>query len=71
MEYDEDISEIPEAILTIPFVGNMLALGMVFDTEIKVKELDQQYYEAIPRIIHGYQELYKDKGKNCCYSCCR
>lgn len=60
IEFDEDISQIPDAVLAIPFVGNMLPLGILFDTLIHVPALDADFINAIPNIIRGYQHMYED-----------
>lgn len=58
VEYDRDISDIPESILAIPFVSCMLALSWVVDCNLWVREIDKTFYDSVPRIRAAYQEIY-------------
>lgn len=58
VKYDRDVSNIPEGILTIPFVGSLIALTWVTDSVLWVKDLDLTFYRATSRLKIAYQELY-------------
>ena len=62
IEYESPVSNVPDAVLAVPFVGNMMALGMLFNAEIRVPALDRDYYQVIPQILEGYQAMYADKA---------
>lgn len=66
VEYDQDMTNIPESILSIPFIGNFLAFSWLTNSVLWVKETDKTFYNAISRIKNSYQELYpyfKLKGR--------
>lgn len=58
VEYNIDISDIPESILVIPFLCNMLPISWVCDAEIKVNEIDKVFYESIKDFKQGYINMY-------------
>lgn len=58
IEYQEDMSMVPESILAIPFVASIIPLMWVTNTVMWVKELDQTFYDSILRVHDAYQRLY-------------
>ena len=58
LHYDTDVSDVPESILTIPFVSSLLPLMWLTDTVMWVKELDLTYYESVSRIREEYRNIY-------------
>lgn len=60
IEYDTDMSGVPESILSIPFIGCMAGLMWLADIELWVNDLDKTFYEAFFRIKRAYQEMHSD-----------
>ena len=58
IEYQEDMSMVPESILAAPFVASIIPLMWVTNTVMWVKELDQTFYDSILRVHDAYQRLY-------------
>ncbi len=58
IDYQEDVSDIPESILVIPFISSILPLMWLTDTVLWVKEVDYTFYNAIQEIKDAYQRLY-------------
>lgn len=58
VEYDRDVKDIPDSILAIPFVSSMLAFSWILDCNLWVKEIDNTFYESVPRIREAYREIY-------------
>lgn len=58
IEYQEDMSIVPESILAAPFVAFIIPLMWVTNTVMWVKELDQTFYDSILRVRDAYQRLY-------------
>lgn len=60
IEYDKEINleKVPKSILSIPFIANILPLAWVFNAEIQVEKLDEEFYKCIPNIKKGYQDMY-------------
>ncbi len=56
--YDLDIHEVPDSIAIIPFLTNILPISWVFDLGVEVQELDKTFYDSIPGIKKGYEEMY-------------
>lgn len=66
IEYPEDISSVPDAVLAIPFVCNVLPIIWLEDAELILPELDEDFYKSIPEFKKGYINMYPDaefKGK--------
>jgi hypothetical protein len=60
IEYQEDMSMVPESILAAPFVACIIPLMWVTNTVMWVKELDQTFYDSILRVHDAYQRLHYD-----------
>lgn len=59
-EYDCNIESVPKSILTIPFVGSLIALAWLTDSVFWVDEIDKTFYDSIPKIRNAYQEIYRN-----------
>ena len=55
---DVDLEKVPEAVLTVPFVANMLTIAMLTDCGVKVACIDKVFYESIPKIKEVYQTMF-------------
>lgn len=66
IEYSEDISSVPNSILTIPFLANVLPIAWVVGAEVVVPELDRDFYEAVPDIKQSYINMYPMIGFGGC-----
>ena len=58
IEYNEGIENIPKSILVIPFLGTILPLSWVFDAEIIIDEIDEEFYNCIHNVKEGYKNMY-------------
>lgn len=57
VEYSQDISGVPEGILVIPFITNVLPIIWLTDAVLQVPRLDRIFYESIPEIKKGYADM--------------
>lgn len=58
VEYSDDLSGMPESILTIPFIGCLLAFAWVTNSVLWVNCIDKTFYDALPKIKRAYQDIY-------------
>ena len=58
IEYNEDISAVPESIAVIPLICNVLPMAWVTNAEIVVPELDKDFYDNVENIKAGYQNMF-------------
>lgn len=58
IEYDQDISIIPESIAVIPIVCNILPIVWLFDATLYINEIDRKFYESIEEFKKGFIEMY-------------
>ncbi len=56
-EYSEDISAVPESVLVIPFVCNVLPIAWLADAVLELPQLDKEFYEGIPGVLEGYRNM--------------
>ena len=60
VEYEEDMSSVPKAIAVIPFIVNVLPIIWLTDSVLEVNELDETFYNSIPKFKQGYADMYPD-----------
>jgi len=58
LEYDEDISEVPQSILVIPFLCDVLPVAWVTNSRIELDVLDEDFYSSIDEFKKGYIKMY-------------
>lgn len=57
VEYTEDVSCVPESVLVIPFVCNVLPIAWLADAVLEIPQLDREFYECIPDMLEGYKHM--------------
>ena len=57
-EYDFDLKNVPESILVIPLLCNLLPISWVFNLNIKINEVDENFFNCIEDIKRGYQNMF-------------
>ncbi len=66
VQYNEDIENVPQSILVIPLICNILPIIWVNNATIYLDEIDKKFYKSIPNIKKGYIEMLPNiefKGK--------
>lgn len=56
--FDIDCSLIPDSILNVPFVMNIMPLIWISNSVLQVKVLDRQFYDCLENIKQGFQKVY-------------
>ena len=57
VEYNEDISGVPECVLVIPFVCNVLPIIWLTDATLIIPRLEKEFYESLPNVLTGYKNM--------------
>mgnify|MGYP004569145707 FL=1 len=55
-----DAGEVPESIAVVPAVANLLPFAWVFGCELRVRAIDKSFYDAVPEIRRGYDDMVVD-----------
>lgn len=58
LEYNYDITDIPNSILDIPFVANVIPLVWITNSLIFIDELDKAFYEGLNNVKAAYQKMF-------------
>lgn len=58
IEYECDISGVPESIAVIPLLANILPIAWVYDAEIIVPSCDKDFFDSIDDFKQGYKNMY-------------
>ena len=58
VDYEENMEDVSESILAIPFVSSIIPLMWVTNTVMWVREIDQAFYDSIIKVRDAYQRLY-------------
>lgn len=57
-EYEQDISDVPKSLLSIPLLASLMPLAWATNAEVYIKELDRQYYQSLLALKQVYQTMY-------------
>ena len=60
LTYPEDIEQVPDAVLSIPFAANTLQISWLADCELIIPQLDRDFYESIPNFLEGFKNMYPE-----------
>lgn len=66
IEYDCDITSVPEGVSVVPLLVNLLPVAWVYDAEIEVPVCDEDFFLSVEEFKKGYIEMYpilEFKGK--------
>lgn len=59
VEYEEDITSVPNSILSIAFVNTFAGFMWMADCVVFVDEIDKTYYHALKHLKVAYKELHR------------
>lgn len=57
VEYNEKMEDVPQSILAIPLVCNILPIIWVNNATIYLEEIDKTFYKSISEVKKGYKEM--------------
>ena len=60
IDYPENIDSVPDAIVAVPFVCNVLPMVWLTDAKLVVPELDEAFYHCINEVKKGYEDMYPE-----------
>lgn len=66
VEYSCSIGNVNPSIANIPFITNILPMAWLFDAELFIEEIDDDFFQCLPELKSGYMNMYPDmkfKGK--------
>ena len=61
-----DIASIPDSILAVPFLANLIPIVWVYDAQIEINEIDEDFLMCLDEVKRSYAEMYPEvdfKGK--------
>ena len=68
-EYTFDITNIPNSVLVVPVLTNLLPFSWITDTVIWVNEIDQDFYNCLQVLKTGFRELHPNTQIITCNHC--
>ena len=60
IEYPENIESVPDSILAIPFVANVIPIIWITNGTLRIKELDEDFYNCLPDLKKGYETMFPE-----------
>lgn len=66
VEYNNDIDGVPESIMLIPFISNVIPLIWINDAELIVNQIDYTFFKSLKNIKKAYKKMLPNvsfKGK--------
>jgi len=58
VQYDRDMRDVPESILMIPLLANLMPLAWVVGARVHVKTLDRRFYDSLASVRASMSRLY-------------
>lgn len=58
IDYGMDISSVPESVLVVPFVANILPLAWLCNAEVICEKIDADFLADIEKAKKGYEKMY-------------
>lgn len=58
IEYNFNVSNIPEEIKVIPLLSNILPIAWLYNAEIILEKVDKLFYECLSNVMQGYKNMY-------------
>lgn len=65
IEYDIDVSTVPESIAIIPLLANIMPIAWFADFKVKVRDIDVDFFEALQHVKEAFKKqsvAYSLKG---------
>lgn len=59
-KYKQDISSVPQSILAIPFVANLMPIAWFAGFDIEVPELDEDFFNALKQVKIEFEKQFSD-----------
>lgn len=53
-----DLSDVPESVITVPFVAAILSLSMITGNPIEVNQLDEDFYGSLSKMRNVYKKQF-------------
>lgn len=66
VEYGFNIQNVPDSILVIPFLGNIMPIAWIYDAVVEILEVDRDFLESLEEVKRSYAFMYpklKFEGK--------
>lgn len=63
-KYAYDLNNVPESILVIPFLSNMMPIAWFAGFDVEVSEVDEDFYNALKEVKVAFEKQYKDYQLN-------
>jgi hypothetical protein len=60
LEFNFDLKDVPDSILAIPFVANVIPLVWITNSTLYVNELDSSFLNCLDKIRAAYQEMFRN-----------
>ncbi len=57
-EYNIEINSVPDSLMIIPLLGNLLPIAWLYNLNICIDVLDKSFYEYLPKVLQGYENMY-------------
>ncbi len=58
IEYSQNIEGVPDSVLAVPFVCNIIPIVWLCDATLYMEILDEDYYENLEYVKNGYKTMY-------------
>ncbi len=58
LQYNTDVTIVPESVAILPFLANVLPVAWVYDAVVEVGECDSDFYNSLNGIKKGYADMY-------------
>lgn len=57
-EYSCDISDVPNSVLVVPLLANLVPFSWIVDCIVWIDEVDKSFYDSVPKLKYAFREMY-------------
>lgn len=60
IHYPISVKNVPDSILAIPFVSNIIHLSWITDAELLIPVLDKDFYDCLPNLKSAFKKMFPE-----------
>ena len=60
IHYPVDVTSVPDSVLAIPFVSNLIQVAWITDSSLIVESIDKDFYDCLPKLRSAFAAMFPE-----------